>query len=168
MFSPIELLIFGLGITALLLFRIISNRLSISNKTLVDLNIELEEYNKHSNEKIDFKYAEQAMKFMDVIIYNKYKFYMYTILIPIYLDQKVPEKKLINDLKEKIYVSVVGGLTTQTKKSILNFFTEKGIEIYIHEKILVHMNETDFKTSGKYSEAFRDIKPNTKLDSLIP
>ena len=118
-------------------------------------------------ENVDFKYAEDAMKFLDKIINEKYKYHLYATLMPIYLDKKIPEKKTIGEIKEKIYVSVVGGLTSETKKSILNFFTEKGIEIYIHEKIMVLMNETDFRSTEKFTEAFRDIKTRN-IDQLIP
>jgi hypothetical protein len=107
------------------------------------------------------------MNFLDRIIQEKYKYHLYTSLLPIYLDRKIPEKKLISTLKEKIYVSIVGGLTPETKKSILNFFTEKGIEIYIHEKIMVLMNETDFRSTEKYTEAFRDIKEKN-INNLMP
>ena len=118
-------------------------------------------------DQIDFRYASEAMSFLDKIIQEKYKFYMYSTLMPLYLDSKIPEKKMINEIKEKIYVSVVGSLTTETKKSILSFFTEKGVEIYIHEKIIGLMNETDFKASNKLNEKFKDIR-GKKLDTLIP
>lgn len=117
--------------------------------------------------KTDFNYTQSILDFLDRIIKNKYNFYMYTELMPIYLDQKVPEKRIVSELKEKIYVSVVGGLTIKTKKSILDLFTEKGIEIYIHERIMILMNETDFKTSGKFSEAFKDLNPR-RMDGIIP
>ena len=139
----------------------------------VDTNAKSKEIQKYKNSlediscKVDFKYAEDAMKFLDKIIYEKYKYHLYTTLLPIYLDKQIPEKKMISDIKEKIYVSVVGSLTRETKKSILNFFTEKGIEIYIHEKIMVHMNETDFRSTEKFTEAFRDIK-SKNVDQLIP
>jgi len=122
-----------------------------------------------NNKTVDFKYASEAMNFLDKIIVEKYKFYMFSTLMPLYLDKQVPEKKIINEIKEKIYVSVVGGLTLETKKSILKFFTEKGIEMYTHEKILVLMNETDIRTSDKLNENFKDkdIRGN-RLNVLIP
>jgi len=119
------------------------------------------------DQKIDFQYSAQAMTFLDKIINEKFKFHLYTKLMPIYLDNQIPEKKTINEIKEKIYVSVVGGLTTETKRSILSFFTEKGIEIYIHEKIMILMNETDFRSTGKLNEAFKNIK-SKNVEQLIP
>jgi len=119
-----------------------------------------------SKEHIDFVYIQEAMKFMDNIIDSKYNYYLYNVLMPIYLDKKIPEKKLVETTKEKIYVSVVGGLTPSVKKSILEFFTEKGIEIYIHERIIVLMNRTDFHSTSK-NEAFKDLKV-PGVDALIP
>ena len=163
-FSILDYIIFGLGLTSIFLFGLILRR-SKGFSALQEQYLKLEEELRFK--RTDFKYTEDAIKFLDKLIEDKYNFYMYTVLIPIYLDHKIPEKKIIHDLKEKIYVSVVGGLQIRTKKSILEFFTEKGIEIYIHEKILVHMNKTDFKTAGKYSEAFRELRVN-KMDVLIP
>ena len=110
--------------------------------------------------------AVMASKRSDRIVYEKFNYYKYSTLLPIYMDSKVPERKAIHEIKEKIYVSIVGGFTRSIKHSILKFFTEKGIEIYIHEKIMVLMNDTDFRTSDKFKEPFRDLNP-TKLNTLI-
>jgi hypothetical protein len=138
------------------------------NLNLKDARVKIKTLEKNvQQEKIDFKYADDAIKFLDRIINEKYRYYMYVELIPIYLDKKIPEKKLIQTIKEKIYVSVVGGLTQETKKSILTFFNEKGIEIYIHEKIMILINETDFKASDKSGESFRDIK-DRNISAMMP
>ena len=144
------------------------NALTFSKKELIKKNKIIKEFEKEKNkEYTDFKYSEDALKFIDKLIQSKYNYHLYTTLLPVYLDKKIPEKKMIETVKEKIYVSIVGGLTRETKKSILRFFTEKGIEIYINEKIIVLMNETDFRNAGKFTEGFRDLNPS-KMDSLIP
>jgi hypothetical protein len=104
--------------------------------------------------------GQDALNFLDRIIKEKYNYHLYLILLPIYSDNKIPEKKVINELKEKIYVSVVGSLTHPVKKEILRFFTEKGIELYVHERIVILMNETDFRAVDKFNEAFRDLNKN--------
>jgi len=157
-------MIFGsISLTYAIYTKIENNELYNKIRILLNERKEL----KKKLDQIDFRYASEAMNFLDKIIQEKYKFYMYSTLMPLYLDNKIPEKKMINEIKEKIYVSVVGSLTTETKKSILSFFTEKGIEIYIHEKIIGLMNETDFKASNKLNEKFKDIR-GKKLDTLIP
>jgi hypothetical protein len=153
------LLITGVFFSYIIYLQIKINNKNKKIKELLSLN------DRHKN--VDFKYVEDAMKFLDKIIQEKYKYHLYATLLPVYLDKQIPEKKMISEIKEKIYVSVVGSLTSETKKSILNFFTEKGIEIYIHEKIMVHMNETDFRSTEKFTEAFRDIK-SKNVDQLIP
>jgi hypothetical protein len=153
----------------LLLLTIISEGI-LTIGILIRLFLTKKEIKKLKNiplEKSDFKYNTSSLDFLDRLIENKYNFHMYTTLIPIYMDNKIPEKKVIHEIKEKIYVSVVGGLSQKTKLSILDFFTEKGIEMYIHERIMVLMNKTDFKTSGKYTEGFRDLKPN-QMKNIMP
>ena len=108
----------------------------------------------------------KVIDFLERIIKEKYNYHMYLTLLPIYMEKKIPEKKVITDLKEKIYVSVVGSLTKDVKHKILQFFTEKGIEIFIHEKIIIYMNETDFKSTEKFNEAFREITPSN-VDKII-
>jgi hypothetical protein len=116
---------------------------------------------------MDFVKGEQALKFLDRIIKEKYTFHLYAKLLPIYLDKKIPEKNIVQEVKEKIYVSVVGSLSKDVKKNYLEYFTEKGIEIYINEKIMIYMNETDFRTAEKYTESFRDLKPH-EAEKLLP
>jgi len=115
---------------------------------------------------ISFKTGQEALDFLDRVIKEKYKFYMYTELYPIYLNNKIPEKTVVQEVKEKIYVSVVGSLSKQVKKEILNFFTERGIEIYTNEKIIILMNETDFSASNLNGN-FRDLKPY-QVDTIMP
>ncbi len=115
---------------------------------------------------IDLRKGQLAMDFLERLIREKYNYYMYLELLPIYLDRKIPEKNTIKNIKEKIYVSVVGSLTRSVKHEILNFFTEKGIEIFVNEKIIIMMNETDFRSAEKFTEAFREINANN-VDRII-
>ncbi len=106
---------------------------------------------------IDFNRGEEAMDFLDRLIRDKYNYYLYLELLPVYLDSRIPERSVIRKIKEKIYVSVVGSLTRSVKLQLLEFFTEKGIEIYVNQKIVIMMNMTDFQASDKLSESFREI-----------
>jgi hypothetical protein len=147
----------------------ISNRRNINKLKNNQEVIETLENDILKNEeiKLDFSYVSGSLAFMDQLIKDKYTFYLYSELMPIYLDNKIPEKSQIRKIKERIYVSVVGGLTIKTKKSLLDAFTEKGIRIYINEKIMILLNKTDFSTSNKYNEVFKNI--NTRqIDGLIP
>jgi len=131
-----------------------------------DQMLEIESIQETSSD-VDFLYTKQGLSFLDDLIKTKYTFYMYSELMPTYLDSKVPEKSAVLELKEKIYVSVVGGLTQEVKKALLLTFTEKGIRIYINEKIMIHINETDFKISETGSQSFKDINPR-RMAGLIP
>jgi hypothetical protein len=109
---------------------------------------------------VDLKKALVALDFLNKIIKEKYNYYMYLDLLPVYIEKKIPEKKLIDKTKNKIYVSVVGSLSRSVKFEILNYFTEKGIEIYVNERIIILMNETDFESTEKYGGTFRNISPS--------
>ena len=119
------------------------------------------------NEKIDFNYAKTTMDFLDRVIQDKFDYHLYNNILPIYLDKKIPEKKVISSIKEKIYVSVVGGLTPEVKKSILNIFTEKGIEIYINEKIMVLLNRTDYRATNSTKNTI-DRMSDRDISKIIP
>jgi hypothetical protein len=110
--------------------------------------------------------GQLALNYLDRLIKEKYQYYLYLDLLPIYLDRKIPEKNIISKIKEKIYVSIVGSLTREVKHEILKYFTEKGIEIYVNERIIVYMNETDFQTAQKYTEYFREINAND-IDKIL-
>jgi len=115
---------------------------------------------------IDPNHGQDALNFLDRIIKEKYNYHLYLTIMPIYLDRKIPEKKVIKELKEMIYVSVVGSLTSGIKREVLRFFTEKGIELYVHERIIILMNETDFRSAEKFNEAFRDLNAH-KLEKIL-
>jgi uncharacterized protein YneF (UPF0154 family) len=108
----------------------------------------------------NFKSGQEALDYLDRLIKEKYTYQLYANLLPIYLDRKIPEKNIVKEIKEKIYVTTVGSLSPEVKREILKYFTQKGIEIYINEKIMIYMNETDFRTAEKFTESFRDLKPD--------
>ncbi len=149
--------IFLTVVVFVLIIRALDNRPTKNTEAGVEAEVEVE---------IDLKQGQAAMDYLERLILAKYNYYMYLELLPIYLDQKIPEKNTVKKVKERIYVSVVGSLTRPVKNEILKYFSEKGIEIFIHEKIMIHMNETDFQTSSKFSETFREIN-NTNIDKLI-
>jgi len=115
---------------------------------------------------INLIHGQEALNFLDRLIKEKYNYHLYLDLMPVYLDRKIPEKKQIQDLKEKIYVSVVGSLTKSVKQEVTRFFTEKGIEIYVYERIIILINETDFKSTEKFTEVFRDLN-SAKIDQIL-
>jgi heme exporter protein D len=152
----------GVFIIAIAILIYLIQKTNTDNKT-IDKEIQQEE---EFIQKINITEGELILNFLDRFILEKYNYHKYLTLLPIYLDKKIPEKNIVQDVKEKIYVSVVGSLTKPVKSKILTFFTEKGIEIYIHEKIVILMNETDFASTGKYTEAFRDINL-TNVDKIL-
>jgi hypothetical protein len=115
---------------------------------------------------IDFKEAQSALDYLDRLIKAKIQFYTLFELMPIYNENNVPEKKVIEEIKHKIYATIVGSLSKEIKKKILKYSNQKGIEIYINERIMTYLNETDFKVSNSSSNIFKDIKMNS-IDTLM-
>ncbi len=128
--------------------------------------IEIEIPDPKPNKLIDLNEGQDSINFLERLIKEKYNYYMYLELLPIYIEQKIPEKKLIEEVKSKIYANVVGSLTRDVKQELLRFFTDKGIEIYVNEQIIILMNQTDFKASEKITESFREITPGT-IDKIL-
>ncbi len=116
---------------------------------------------------VDLQKGQLAIDYLQRLISEKYNYYMYLDLLPIYLDRKIPEKNIIKDVKEKIYVSVVGSLTKPVKQEILKFFTEKGIEIFVHESIVIHMNKTDFQASDSVNSRFISDLRDADIDKIL-
>lgn len=169
---PIEIAEFGIIFASVILFFFVTAGISklFDLKKTKELK-KLKELGKFKKVKepavpLDLTKGGESIDFLERLIREKYNYYMYLELLPIYLDRKIPEKNIIKEIKEKIYVSVVGSLTNEVKQEILRFFTERGIEIFVHEKIVIMMNETDFSAAERFSEAFREISL-TNVSKLI-
>ena len=115
--------------------------------------------------KIDMEEADKILNYLNRLIKEKYNYYMYLELLPLYMENKVPENKVIDSIKKKIYATVVGGFPHAMKQNILKYFTEKGIEVYINERILFYINQTDFKLNPE--ENFKGIKSGN-LEKFMP
>ena len=98
---------------------------------------------------IDFQKVQAAEKILDNLIKTNFKVQFYLEFLPVYLDKKVPEKSLINKAKQNIYISVIGKLTPDYLKILLSVYNKKGLEMLIHEKILVMINELDYSFSER-------------------
>jgi len=115
---------------------------------------------------VDFKDGQDMFKYLDQLIHENFNYYLYSHLLPIYMEGKTPDKKTTNDLKQKIFISIVGSISENMKNRILLYFSEKGIKIYINQKIMVHVNKVDFKAHGE-TNSFNNIKLNN-IKSFIP
>jgi len=108
---------------------------------------------------VNFKTASEALEFINKITEEKFNFYLFGELLPLYQKSKIPETSVITEIKNSIYLSITASLTSDMKLEILKFFTKKGIEMHIHEKIMLLMNKIDYTlTSG--SKNFNEINPN--------
>jgi len=146
-----------IGLILLIWFGLALKKFIKNVKRLKKMEEELIEEDRKKNQIINLIHGQEVLSFLESLIKDKYQYYLYQDLLPIYLDSKIPERTVVKKVKEKVYASIVGSLTTSVKQEILRFFTEKGIEILVNEKIITYMNETDFRASDKLNESFREI-----------
>jgi hypothetical protein len=117
-------------------------------------------------ENINFQTAKEALRFLDDQIQKKFEFYTYSQLLPLYHKNTIPEEKVIREIKDKIYIDIVGSFNLELKKEYQKFFTKQGVEIYINQTILILLNKLDFQLSEK--EPFNDISKNLKtIDEIL-
>jgi len=108
---------------------------------------------------VDFKAAEDVLNFLNKLIHEKFNFYLYSELLPLYQKNKIPENSIITEIKNNIYISITASITSNMKLEILKFFTRKGIEMYIHEKIMLLINKIDYGQAGA-NKNFNEINQN--------
>ena len=108
---------------------------------------------------VNFKTASDALEFINKITEEKFNFYLFGELLPLYQKSKIPETSVITEIKNSIYLSITASLTSDMKLEILKFFTKKGVEMHIHEKIMLLMNKIDYTLTSD-SKNFNEINPN--------
>ena len=112
------------------------NNKNKSNENKINLDVKKE---LNPNEFLNIK------KSMDSIIEEKFKFYMFSKFLPYYTIGKKPDKKDVDDIKEQFYIDVTITFSKEYKKLIKLYFTTDGIQLYINEKFLYHLNKLDSK-----------------------
>jgi len=114
---------------------------------------------------IDVSKYEERRKFLDDFILLNFKISLYTEILPLYNTNKSLQKKQINEIRNKIFAGVIGKLRPEILNLYFDYFTEKGFEMYVHEKIWFLLNEVDYKYKEK-GEFFKDVNLRT-LNKII-
>jgi len=101
---------------------------------------------------IDFNDAQSAITFLNIMIKEKYNYYNYIKLLPLYNELKIPENKLIQEIKHTIFLNIRGSLSEEITSNLLKYFSRKGLDIYINEKIIVFINQVDYNIKTNQSQ----------------
>jgi len=98
---------------------------------------------------IDVNTCAQLKKFLFDLIENKFKYYLYKDILPLYVNSKKLDKKQINEIKEKIFIEIRISLSKNIKQKLLSCFTKDGLNLLINEQIIILMNKIDLKFFDK-------------------
>lgn len=102
--------------------------------------------------------AREVIDYMNLLIQEKFNYHLHSKLLPLYVSGKTPEIKVIKEIKDHIYLSIITSLSPALKNKILKYHTNKGLDIMIHERIMSLLNEIDFTmTKNKSGEVFKGI-----------
>jgi len=105
--------------------------------------------------------SKYTIEFLDKLITDKYEYYLYKEILPVYVGNISNKKEKFNkekflQLKEMFFSDINMSLSKNIKIELMNLFTRKGIEIYIHQKFATLFNKTD----AKFLNGEEDIKEN--------
>lgn len=111
--------------------------------------------------------AEKIFNYLDILIKDKFNQQLYSQLLPQYMNSNGPDTALVKEIIDRVYVTVTATLTPAMKTRILKYYTQRGIELLIREKVSSLINEIDFTMSGKASNsAFKEL--NTRnIDQIL-
>jgi len=105
--------------------------------------------------------SKYVMELLDKLITDKYEYYLYKEILPVYIGnisnkkEKFSKEKFLQ-LKENFFSDINMSLSKNIKSELINLFTREGIEIYIHQKFATLFNKTD----AKFLNGDTDIKEN--------
>jgi len=116
--------------------------------------------------------SKYIMDFLDDLIKDKYEYYLYKEILPVYLGNESNKKEKFNkekflQLKNFFFLDILKSLSKNVKIELMNLFTKDGIELYIHQKFATLFNKTDAKflnleDNVKDNMFFMSEKINTK------
>lgn len=152
---------------------ILSSALTITLIVLYRRNKQLSSLIKDINKlDVKIKKLELPMKVDDVIKYlnvfdglllSKFNYYVHVNFLANFEKRKEISKETIKNIKDEFYIDVSSTLTSEQKYKLLEIFSNKGIEMYIHQFFLQKLNELDVK----YKRIDSTIKDNAPDASLL-
>ena len=137
------------------------NKLSKQLKLSKEDNVKLKEKVEKSEKMLSIDETTKYMQFFDKLLMDKLNFYFFNHFLATYEKGKDVNKELIKDIKTQFYIDVSSALCMDQKRQLLKIFTEKSIELYIHQYFLQKLNELDVKfKGGKSKEKETELSAN--------
>ena len=147
-YGLLVILLFGINGTFFIIKKY-KNRINNINKELEKITSEKNAIEKKYNA-ISIQDTDASLNFLNKLLDLKFGYYLNTFLIANFVNDKDLDKKEIKKLKDDFYLDVSNTLNTQQKYNLLRVFSQKGIELYIHQTFLKLFNDANikFKNSG--------------------
>lgn len=110
---------------------------------------------------IEVQNFKSMNEMINILIQEKFNYYLYTEILPIYKSDKLPEDNQIDQIKNSIYTSIIGGFSKNFKMKYENIYTEKGFQLMIFQKVLLLFNNIDYDNYDSFnlSKLNEDDKP---------
>jgi hypothetical protein len=104
--------------------------------------------------------------FFDQLLEVKFRYYLVSYIMANFVSDKELDKKDIKKLKEDFYTDVSATLNDVQKSRLLEVYSKKGIELYIHQTFLRLLNEANikFREKGTGIDAVNKQTLNTIYD----
>lgn len=94
---------------------------------------------------ISIQDTDASLDFLNKLLDIKFGYYLNTFLIAYFVNDKELDKKEIKKLKDDFYLDISNTLNNQQKNNLLRVFSQKGIELYIHQTFLRLLNDANIK-----------------------
>lgn len=117
---------------------------------------------------LDIKEAKEILLFINDIIREKFNHQMYSKLLPNYIANKSIDLATHKDIIDRIYTTVTITLTPGIRKKIKKYYTTKGIELLIKERVISLISEVDFNMgNSKNKKAIMDDFDSKSIQRLL-
>ena len=152
-FTSISLIITMIAIKKLL------SKISLQNTSIKILEDEIKKLKKPMH--IDD--ANKYLNLLDKLLITKFNYYIFSNFLANLEKRKEISKENIKSIKNEFYIDVSSTLQTEQKYKLLEVFSEKGIEMYIHQFFLQKLNELDVK----YKKQEASLTETSPAESLL-
>ncbi len=111
--------------------------------------------------KINIIEHSNILTFLNTILEQKFEYYLNTYFLAELSMNKELQKKDIKKYKDMYFLDISNMLNNETKQFIQKVFTQKGIELYIHQTFLKHLSAYDIKFKNGKTSNMDDVNLST-------
>ena len=115
-------------------------------------------FNNYIESELPIKDSKEVFEFLNDLILVKFKYYLNVYFMANFASDKEIDKADIKKFKNDFYLDVSSTLNNEQKKRLLKVFSQKGIELYIHQSFLRLFNDANIK--------FKNGEQHNTVDSM--